>query len=102
MSSAAARPLSVSTDNYSSLISIIAWVFLVTTFLGVVARLSTRVAISRRFKTDDLLIVVALVRQSRDIIVLLLKERSDSKHRIRGFSFYGGSQWSRPAHEFIG
>lgn len=60
MSSAAARPLLVSTDNYSSLISIIAWVFLVTTFLGVVARLSTRVAIARRFKTDDLLIVVAL------------------------------------------
>ena len=72
MPSRAARPLLVSAGNYSSAISIIAWVLLVTTFLGVVARLSTRFAVSRKLRADDLLIVAALVRQLCESTVLLL------------------------------
>ncbi len=64
MSSSVSRPLLVLTDNYSSLVSIVAWIFLVTTAFSVFARLSTRFAISRKFKLDDLLIVIALVRWS--------------------------------------
>ena len=78
MSSAQARPLLVSADDYSSVVSIIAWVFLVTTFLGVAARLSTRYAISRKLKTDDLLIVPALVRLPDEHMVLLLNKEPDS------------------------
>ena len=78
MSSAQARPILVSADDYSSAISIIAWVFLVTTFSGVAARLSTRYAISRKLKTDDLLTVVALVRLLDENTVLILNEEPGS------------------------
>ena len=78
MTSAQARPLLVSADDYSSAITIIAWVFLVTTFFGVAARLSTRYAISRNLKTDDLLIVFALVRLSDEHTVLMLNAEPGS------------------------
>ena len=88
MSSAQARPLLVSADDYSSAISIIAWVFLVTTFFAVAARLSTRYAISRKFKTDDLLIVFALVRLLDEETVLLLNEEPGILHWVCGFFIY--------------
>ena len=88
MSSAEARPLLVSADDYSSTITIIAWVFLVTTFFGVAARLSTRYAISRKFKTDDLLIVLALVRFSDEHKVPILNEEPDSWHSFCDLSIY--------------
>ena len=78
MSSAQARPLLVSADDYSSAVSIIAWVFLVTTFFGVAARLSTRYAISRKLKTDDLLIVIALVRLPDEHMILTLNAEPGS------------------------
>lgn len=62
MSSPTARPLLVSTYNHSALISIIAWVLIVTTAFSVLVRLSTRSAISKKLKADDLFIVIALVR----------------------------------------
>ena len=78
MSSTQARPLLVSTDDYSSALSIVSWVFLVIIFFGVAARLSTRYAISRKLKTDDLLIVPALVRLSDEHAVLILNEEPGS------------------------
>ena len=62
MSSSIARPLLVSTDNHSALISIIAWILVVTTTFSVLVRLSTRFAISKKFKADDVFIVIGLVR----------------------------------------
>ena len=61
MSSPTARPLLVSTDDHSALISIIAWVLIVTTASSVLIRLSTRFAISKNLKTDDGFILIALV-----------------------------------------
>lgn len=80
MSSSPSRPLLIAADNYSSLVSILAWIFLVTTSFSVVARLSTRFAISRKFKLDDLLIVIALVGWS-DLIThhgMLIKRQITS------------------------
>ena len=62
MSSPTARPLLVLTENHSSLISIVAWVLIVTTALSVFIRLSTRFATSREFKADDVFIMIVLVR----------------------------------------
>ena len=47
MSLTQARLLLVSEDDYSSAVSTIAWVFLVATFFGVAARLSTRYEIKK-------------------------------------------------------
>ena len=55
------RPLLVTTNNHSALISIIAWVLTVTTAFSVLIRLSTRFAISKKLKTDDVFILIALV-----------------------------------------
>ena len=63
MSSPTARPFLVSTNDHSALISIIAWVLIVITAFSVLIRLSTRFAITKKFKTDDVFIVIALVRR---------------------------------------
>ena len=62
MSSPTSRPLLVSTDNHSALISIVAWVLTVTTAFSVLIRLSTRFGISKKLKADDVFIMIALVR----------------------------------------
>ena len=62
MPSPTARPLLVSTNNHSALISIIAWILIAITAFSVLIRLLTRSAISKKLTADDVFIVVALVR----------------------------------------
>ena len=49
-------------DDYGPVINIITWFLLVTTTLAVIARIATKLAISRRIDADDYVTFVALVR----------------------------------------
>ena len=61
MSLSTNRPLLVSSHDHSSLISIIAWVLVVTTASSVLIRLVTRFVISKKIEIDDVFIIIALV-----------------------------------------
>lgn len=60
-----------SPDDYRPVINIITWFLLVTTTLAVIARIATKLAISRRTDADDYVTFVALVR-----ILLSLRTRT--------------------------
>lgn len=53
-------------DDYGPVINIVTWFLLVTTTLAVIARIATKVVISRRTDADDYVTFVALVRTLLD------------------------------------
>ena len=54
-------PLWVKDHSYGSLVSIITWFLIITSFLSVFARIGTRLAVVKKLYADDITILVALV-----------------------------------------
>lgn len=50
-----------STENHGPLVSVITWLLGITLVLSVVARISTRYAVVRQIRLDDITIAIALV-----------------------------------------
>ena len=59
--SSVSGPHTATADNYGPIVNAVSWVFMVSTVLGVVARVATRIAVSRGFGLDDGFIFIALV-----------------------------------------
>lgn len=54
-------PMWVNDHNYGPLVSIITWFLIITSFLSVMARVGTRLAVVKRVYADDITIMFALV-----------------------------------------
>ena len=50
-----------SRDNPGSAVNIVSWFLLVTTVLAIMTRMITKVAVSRKFTDDDLILLAGLV-----------------------------------------
>lgn len=64
MSSANAQPVDTP-SNHGPIVGVVTWFLLAATVCAVIARILTKLAISRRFTCDDFLIFAALVREWR-------------------------------------
>ena len=49
-------------SNHGPIVGVMTWFLLAATVCAVIARVVTKLAISRRFTSDDFLIIAALVR----------------------------------------
>ncbi|KAL8686760.1 MAG: hypothetical protein Q9218_006885 [Villophora microphyllina] len=57
-------PLWESSQNHGPLVSVLAWFLIIVSFLSILARVGTRYAVVRELRTDDAIIIVALVGYS--------------------------------------
>ena len=55
-------PLWETSEDHGPVVSVVNWFLIVTAFLAVLARVSTRYAVIRRVRMDDATIVLATVR----------------------------------------
>lgn len=93
-------PLWETPENHGPLVSVITWFLVITAFLAMLARVSTRFTAVRQVRLDDVAIVVAMVKlclQTRD------ENFADSTssavgHRTVRHHFSAGLQWSGTAH----
>ena len=56
-----------SPSNHGPIVGVMTWFLLAATVCAVIARVATKLAISRRFTSDDLLIFAALVRAQHSV-----------------------------------
>ena len=55
-------PLWNQPENHGPVVSVMTWLLIVTTFLAVVARILTRLVVVHTIRSDDIAILLALVR----------------------------------------
>ena len=55
-------PLWNQPENHGPVVSVMTWLLIVTTFLAVLARIATRLVVVHTIRSDDISILLALVR----------------------------------------
>ena len=55
-------PLWNQPENHGPVVSVMTWLLIVTTFLAVLARIATRLVVVHTIRSDDIAILLALVR----------------------------------------
>ncbi|KAL9023803.1 MAG: hypothetical protein Q9196_006963 [Gyalolechia fulgens] len=88
MSSPTSRPIDTP-SNHGPVVSVVTWFLMAATALAVIARVSTKAAISRRLTSDDYIIFVALVSWFA---------RSQDRERRGRLIALGAEYWARNCH----
>jgi hypothetical protein len=95
-----ARQDVVSASNYSPVVQILSWFFLAFGVLGLIARIATKLAITRRINPDDYILCVSMVsRQSSGTELNLYADgmaRSSSSAKRLRYQCNQNMAWDSP------
>ena len=102
-----AQSLNVMGDDLKHVIQVVAWFLLVTTVLGLIARMTAKLMTVRRADIDDYLIVISLVGGPSSFecgweSILRLTEFAVSRCWANHRSFHANRVRTRPACHYTG
>lgn len=84
-------------SNHGPIVSVVTWFLLAATVLAVLARVVTKLFVSKRLTSDDLLIFIALVSCDLSPVPAQSLKPPGAEHRPRRCRQLANIEWTGPA-----